>query len=122
MIAGTINPFISGIINPSSAGIGRTGVFMAVDIGLQHIDRTGGVDIPSILSAIILDRGGVIQSEVQYVYKVRERWRRKGGTEERGIDTVRKQEGRGEACVQYVCVPLESMEGRGKRNKDIYKR
>ena len=76
---------ITDIINPSSAGIGRTGVFMAVDIGIQHIDSTGGVDIPSILSAIRLDRGGLIQSEVQYVYvyQVRERG------EEGSIDTVR---------------------------------
>ena len=43
-------------------------MFMAVDIGIQHIDSTGGVDIPSILSAIRQDRGGLIQSEVQYVY------------------------------------------------------
>ena len=105
--------FITGIINPSSAGIGRTGVFMAVDIGLQHIDRTGGVDIPSILSAIILDRGGLIQSGVQYVYvyQVKEREGREGGgrREERGRidDTVR-----GAVCI-CVSGEREGREGWG---------
>ena len=83
LLTDIINPLITDIINPSSAGIGRTGVFMAVDIGIQHIDNTGGVDIPSILAAIRQDRGGLIQSEVQYlyVYQVRERER---GRRERG--------------------------------------
>ncbi len=92
MIASTINPWIADIINPlitdninpSSEGIGRTGVFMTVDIGIQHIDSTGDVDIPTILSGIRQDRGGLIQSEVQYVYVYQVRERGGGGEGERG--------------------------------------
>ncbi len=67
-------------------------MFMTVYIGIQHIDSTGGVDIPTILSAIRQDRGELIQSEVQYVYvyQVRERGRRRGRGGRRGrVDTVR---------------------------------
>ncbi len=107
LIASTINPLIAGIINPSSAGIGRTGVFIAVDIGMQHIDSTGDVDIPTILSGIRQDRGGLIQSEVQYVYvyQVRER----GGGERREGGLIQSE-------VQYVYVyQVRERGGEGER-------
>lgn len=59
---------------PSSAGIGRTGVFIGADIGIQELEATGEVDILRIVSTMRGDRGGMVQTKDQYVFlhKVRD--------------------------------------------------
>ncbi len=52
----------------TSAGIGRTGVFIAADIGMQQIDEQGEIDVLRILSSLRQDRGGMIQTKQQYVF------------------------------------------------------
>ena len=51
-----------------SAGIGRTGVFIGADIGMQQLDNEGEVDVLRILSSLRQDRGGMIQTKEQYVF------------------------------------------------------
>ena len=51
-----------------SAGIGRTGVFIAIDIGISTIDDTNSVDILKILSTLRQYRGGLIQTPKQYIF------------------------------------------------------
>ena len=55
-----------------SAGIGRTGVFITIDIGISEIDNSNTVSIPNILSTIRQYRGGLVQTVQQYmfIYKV----------------------------------------------------
>jgi len=59
-----------GVTN--SAGIGRSGVFIASDIGMKHLEENGMVDVLKIVSTIRQDRGGMVQTVSQYhfVYKV----------------------------------------------------
>lgn len=59
-----------------SAGIGRSGVFIAADIGIQQLEEYGEVDILRILSSLRQDRGGMIQTKEQYMFlhKVGNRW------------------------------------------------
>jgi protein tyrosine phosphatase len=52
-----------------SAGIGRTGVLIAIDIGLQAIlqgDKT--VDVLRIVSTLRQDRSGAVQTKDQYKF------------------------------------------------------
>lgn len=55
-----------------SAGIGRTGVFISSDIGMRHLEENNEVDILKIVSTLRQDRGGMVQTVIQYhfVYKV----------------------------------------------------
>jgi protein tyrosine phosphatase len=55
-----------------SAGVGRTGVVIAIDIGMKSIERTGTVDVVNIVSRMRQDRPGAVQTRSQYrfVYKV----------------------------------------------------
>jgi len=57
---------------PNSAGIGRSGVFIASNIGMKHLEENGMVDILKIVSTIRQDRGGMVQTASQYhfIYKV----------------------------------------------------
>jgi protein tyrosine phosphatase len=54
-----------------SAGVGRTGVVIAIDIGMKSIERTGTVDVVNIVSRMRQDRPGAVQTRSQYrfVYK-----------------------------------------------------
>ncbi len=45
-----------------SAGIGRTGVLITIDIGISEIDNSNTVNIPNILSTIRQYRGGLVQT------------------------------------------------------------
>ncbi|XP_056130259.1 tyrosine-protein phosphatase non-receptor type 7-like [Lampris incognitus] len=54
------------IIVHCSAGIGRTGCFIASTIGCQQLRDTGQVDILEIVCQLRLDRGGMIQTPEQY--------------------------------------------------------
>ena len=51
-----------------SAGIGRTGAFIAIDTGLQEIDANGSCDVLRIVSSMREDRGGMVQNQVQYLF------------------------------------------------------
>ncbi|XP_015197971.2 tyrosine-protein phosphatase non-receptor type 7 [Lepisosteus oculatus] len=54
------------IIVHCSAGIGRTGCFIATSIGCQQLEKTGEVDILGIVCQLRIDRGGMIQTSEQY--------------------------------------------------------
>ncbi|XP_005995506.1 tyrosine-protein phosphatase non-receptor type 7 [Latimeria chalumnae] len=54
-----------------SAGIGRTGCFIAASIGCQQLKKKGAVDILGIVCQLRLDRGGMIQTSEQYQFLYR---------------------------------------------------
>ncbi|XP_041052002.1 receptor-type tyrosine-protein phosphatase R-like isoform X4 [Carcharodon carcharias] len=56
------------IVVHCSAGIGRTGCFIATSIGCQQIKETGEVDILGIVCQMRTDRGGMIQTSEQYQF------------------------------------------------------
>uniref|UniRef100_A0A8C4KMV5 protein-tyrosine-phosphatase n=2 Tax=Casuariiformes TaxID=8784 RepID=A0A8C4KMV5_DRONO len=56
------------IIVHCSAGIGRTGCFIATRIGCQQLKDTGEVDILGIVCRLRIDRGGMIQTSEQYQF------------------------------------------------------
>ena len=49
-----------------ASGTGRTGVVLAVDIGMQEIEERHSVDILRIASLLRQDRGGLIRTREQY--------------------------------------------------------
>ncbi|VEL10134.1 unnamed protein product [Protopolystoma xenopodis] len=49
------------VIVHCSAGLGRTGCFIALCIGSEQLRREGVVDILGIVSKMRLDRGGMVQ-------------------------------------------------------------
>ncbi|XP_040472903.1 tyrosine-protein phosphatase non-receptor type 7 isoform X2 [Falco naumanni] len=51
-----------------SAGIGRTGCFIATRIGCQQLKDKGEVDILGIVCRLRIDRGGMIQTSEQYQF------------------------------------------------------
>ncbi|KAM6925401.1 tyrosine-protein phosphatase non-receptor type 7-like [Xenentodon cancila] len=51
-----------------SAGIGRTGCFIASSIGCQQLRESGQVDILEAVCQLRLDRGGMIQTTEQYQF------------------------------------------------------
>ncbi|ELU06625.1 hypothetical protein CAPTEDRAFT_168672 [Capitella teleta] len=51
-----------------SAGIGRTGCFIATSVGMQQLQRENSVDILYLLSQMRLDRGGMVQTNEQYEF------------------------------------------------------
>uniref|UniRef100_A0A8C5T2T6 protein-tyrosine-phosphatase n=1 Tax=Malurus cyaneus samueli TaxID=2593467 RepID=A0A8C5T2T6_9PASS len=51
-----------------SAGIGRTGCFIATRIGCQQLRDKGEVDILGIVCRLRIDRGGMIQTSEQYQF------------------------------------------------------
>ncbi|XP_043572758.1 receptor-type tyrosine-protein phosphatase R-like [Chiloscyllium plagiosum] len=56
------------IIVHCSAGIGRTGCFIATSIGCQQMKETNEVDILGIVCQMRTDRGGMIQTSEQYQF------------------------------------------------------
>ena len=51
-----------------SAGIGRSGVFIGADVGMQQLEEGGEVDVARIVSTMRQDRGGMVQTKDQYVF------------------------------------------------------
>ena len=51
-----------------SAGIGRTGVFIAADIGMRQLEENMTVDALKILATMRQDRGGMVQTKEQYIF------------------------------------------------------
>ncbi|KAG5885478.1 hypothetical protein JTB14_005069 [Gonioctena quinquepunctata] len=54
------------IIVHCSAGIGRTGCFLAILNGIQQLKSNSNVDILAILCSLRLNRGGMVQTAEQY--------------------------------------------------------
>lgn len=52
----------------SSAGIGRTGCFLALSNGIRQLNKERAVDIVRILCDLRRDRGGMIQTHDQYQF------------------------------------------------------
>ncbi|KAM4562639.1 tyrosine-protein phosphatase non-receptor type 7-like isoform 2-T5 [Odontesthes bonariensis] len=59
---------VGPIIVHCSAGIGRTGCFIASSIGCQQLRETGQADILETVCQLRLDRGGMIQTTEQYQF------------------------------------------------------
>jgi protein tyrosine phosphatase len=51
-----------------SAGLGRSGTFMAIDMGIQQYEAEGVVDPLKCMCEMRQDRGGIIQTADQYIY------------------------------------------------------
>lgn len=51
-----------------SAGIGRTGTFIGVDMGMQQINTTGTTSVKDLIAAMRADRGGTVQTAVQAAF------------------------------------------------------
>ncbi|XP_074126649.1 receptor-type tyrosine-protein phosphatase R isoform X2 [Sminthopsis crassicaudata] len=56
------------IIVHCSAGIGRTGCFIATSIGCRQLKEEGVVDALSIVCQLRVDRGGMVQTSEQYEF------------------------------------------------------
>uniref|UniRef100_A0A8C1YBN3 protein-tyrosine-phosphatase n=1 Tax=Cyprinus carpio TaxID=7962 RepID=A0A8C1YBN3_CYPCA len=56
------------VIVHCSAGIGRTGCFIATTIGCRQLELEGVVDVLRIVCQLRTDRGGMIQTEEQYEF------------------------------------------------------
>ncbi|CAL8068630.1 unnamed protein product [Calicophoron daubneyi] len=56
------------IIVHCSAGLGRTGCFIALCIGCEQLQAEGCVDVLRIVSRLRLDRGGMVQTHEQYEF------------------------------------------------------
>jgi protein tyrosine phosphatase len=51
-----------------SAGIGRSGVFLATLLGMESLEECGEVDVLKSVSSMRQDRGGMVQNKSQYVF------------------------------------------------------
>ncbi|XP_054637470.1 tyrosine-protein phosphatase non-receptor type 7-like isoform X2 [Dunckerocampus dactyliophorus] len=67
-ITATVLPKPGPIIVHCSAGIGRTGCFIASSIGCRQLRQTGHVDVLEMVCQLRLDRGGMIQTPEQYQF------------------------------------------------------
>ncbi|THD19458.1 Receptor-type tyrosine-protein phosphatase R [Fasciola hepatica] len=56
------------IVVHCSAGLGRTGCFIALCIGCEQLRREGIADVLQIVSRLRLDRGGMVQTNEQYEF------------------------------------------------------
>ncbi|XP_041083064.1 tyrosine-protein phosphatase non-receptor type 7-like isoform X1 [Polyodon spathula] len=56
------------VIVHCSAGIGRTGCFIATSMGCQQLKSSGEVDVLGIVCQLRIDRGGMIQTSEQYQF------------------------------------------------------
>lgn len=54
------------VIVHCSAGIGRTGCFLAILNGIQQLKNNANVDVLAILCSLRLNRGGMVQTAEQY--------------------------------------------------------
>ena len=51
-----------------SAGVGRTGTFIAIDVTLEQVDGEGVIDIPGIINRLRQQRMKMVQTEVSQHY------------------------------------------------------
>ncbi|XP_029911268.1 tyrosine-protein phosphatase non-receptor type 7-like [Myripristis murdjan] len=61
-------PALGPVVVHCSAGIGRTGCFIASSIGCQQLRETGQADVLETVCQLRLDRGGMIQTTEQYQF------------------------------------------------------
>ncbi|KAK0077944.1 hypothetical protein PV325_003254 [Microctonus aethiopoides] len=67
-LAAEINTLPGPVVVHCSAGIGRTGCFIAIATGMTQLSRDGNVDVLGILCQMRYDRGGMIQTAEQYEF------------------------------------------------------
>ncbi|XP_057318195.1 tyrosine-protein phosphatase non-receptor type 7-like isoform X1 [Microplitis mediator] len=67
-LAAVINTLPGPVVVHCSAGIGRTGCFIALATGMIQLARDGRVDVLGILCQMRYDRGGMIQTAEQYEF------------------------------------------------------
>ncbi|XP_019696095.1 tyrosine-protein phosphatase non-receptor type 7 isoform X2 [Harpegnathos saltator] len=67
-MAAEVNSLPGPIVVHCSAGIGRTGCFIALAIGMIQLARNGNVDVLGILCQMRYDRGGMVQTAEQYEF------------------------------------------------------
>ncbi|XP_044580055.1 tyrosine-protein phosphatase non-receptor type 7-like isoform X1 [Cotesia glomerata] len=67
-LAAEINTLPGPVVVHCSAGIGRTGCFIALATGMIQLARDGNVDVLGILCQMRYDRGGMIQTAEQYEF------------------------------------------------------
>ncbi|XP_053280879.1 tyrosine-protein phosphatase non-receptor type 7 [Pleuronectes platessa] len=74
LLASSSQPITDSVPGPGpiivhcSAGIGRTGCFIASSISCQQLRETGQVDVLETVCQLRLDRGGMIQTTEQYQF------------------------------------------------------
>jgi len=51
-----------------SAGVGRTGTFIAIDIALEQVDNENTIDIPAIVTKLRQQRMKLIQTDVSTIH------------------------------------------------------
>ncbi|XP_077450245.1 tyrosine-protein phosphatase non-receptor type 5 isoform X2 [Stigmatopora argus] len=61
-------PRAGPVVVHCSAGIGRTGCFIAASVGAEQLASEGAVDVLAITCQMRLDRGGMIQTAQQYEF------------------------------------------------------
>lgn len=72
-----------------SAGVGRTGCFIAASIGIEQIKKEDCIDILKIVSLMRIDRGGMVENDPQYelVYQtLHHYWTTRTGSEDDSHD------------------------------------
>ncbi|XP_029177631.1 tyrosine-protein phosphatase non-receptor type 5-like [Nylanderia fulva] len=67
-MAAEVNSLPGPVVVHCSAGIGRTGCFIALAIGMIQLMRDGNVDVLGILCQMRYDRGGMVQTAEQYEF------------------------------------------------------
>ncbi|XP_011301846.1 tyrosine-protein phosphatase non-receptor type 7 isoform X2 [Fopius arisanus] len=67
-LAAEVNTLPGPIVVHCSAGIGRTGCFIALATGITQLSRDGNVDVLGILCQMRYDRGGMVQTAEQYEF------------------------------------------------------
>jgi len=58
----------SPIVIHCSAGRGRTGCFIGLQLGMEQIDECNEVDILRIVSKMRIERGGLVDKDTQYIF------------------------------------------------------
>ncbi len=63
-----IDPWQAPIVIHCSAGIGRTGTLVAVDVCRQHLRKTGEINVIEVVRRLREHRANSVQTEAQYVF------------------------------------------------------
>lgn len=73
-----------------SAGIGRTGTFIAIDHGIRQFQTSGVVDVIEIIKLLRKDRGGMVQhrEQAEFVQQCLENYRHAHGASQEEEDEV----------------------------------
>ncbi|CDS40715.1 receptor type tyrosine protein phosphatase [Echinococcus multilocularis] len=59
---------VGPVVVHCSAGVGRTGCFIALCIGCEQLRKENKVDVLGIVSRLRLDRGGMVENSEQYTF------------------------------------------------------